>query len=141
MTDFALDSQLEADSLPMGESKLCLLRLLNDVRYPWLLLVPKRVGVTEIFELSDIDQMQLARESSAVAATLRGQFACDKINVAAIGNIVRQLHVHHVARRIGDPAWPGPVWGHSPRVSYEDVALAKVMQTLRQSPLSGLFSF
>lgn len=141
MSEFALDSQLAADSLVVAESELCLLRLLNDSRYRWLLLIPKRANVCEIFELSEADQHQLLRESSAVARALHDQFPCDKINVAAIGNIVRQLHVHHVARTVGDPAWPGPVWGHSPRVSYADVEAAAVVDKLRQGSLGAAFTF
>ena len=140
-TSFSLDSQLEADSLPVAESELCLLRLLNDVRYPWLLLIPKRAGVSEIFELSEAEQVQLLRESSAVAAALHHEFSCDKINVAAIGNIVRQLHLHHVVRRIGDPAWPAPVWGHSPRVPYDDSGFAEIVRKLREGTLDRWFSF
>lgn len=91
---------------------------MNDSNYPWLILVPKREGVREIFELSESDQQQLLRESSMVSRLLVELFSPDKINIAALGNMVPQLHIHHIARFTSDPAWPAPVWGHSKAVPY-----------------------
>ena len=141
MPGFELDSQLESDSIAVAESELCLLRLLNDARYAWLLLIPKRQGICEVFELDEAEQLQLARETSAAAAAIKQSFACDKINVAAIGNIVRQLHIHVVARNQGDPAWPGPVWGHSPRMPYSEGGHIAMRSKLRASAIRDWFSF
>jgi uncharacterized protein len=119
---FALDARLANDTHLIGESALNLLLLFNDARYPWFILVPKRSATSELFELSSDDQRALAEESSRLAAAMARAFRPDKVNVGALGNVVRQLHVHHVARSLGDPAWPGPVWGHSPRVPRDDAA-------------------
>ncbi|MFZ5444223.1 MAG: alpha/beta hydrolase [Myxococcota bacterium] len=113
---FTLDARLAADTHLIGESPLSLLLLMDDARYPWCILVPKRSGVSEAFELPPEDQGGLAAESALLASAMTQAFTADKLNVGALGNVVRQLHVHHVVRMLGDPAWPGPVWGHSPRV-------------------------
>lgn len=113
---FELDARLAADTHLIGESPLSLLLMMDEARYPWCVLVPKRSGVSELFELRPEEQGALAAESSLVASVMAATFGADKLNVGALGNVVRQLHVHHVARTLGDPAWPGPVWGHSPRV-------------------------
>jgi diadenosine tetraphosphate (Ap4A) HIT family hydrolase len=113
---FALHPRLAADTLPVGDFPLCRLLLMNDARYPWFILVPRRAGAREIYELSDTDQRQLLAESSALSRALMAAFAGEKLNVAALGNVVPQLHVHHVVRHASDAAWPAPVWGrHPPR--------------------------
>ena len=112
-TSFELDPRLAADCIRVGRLPLSLLLLLNDARYPWFVLVPQRSGVSEVFQLSDDDQQQLWRESAQLARHLMQAFHADKINIGALGNLVPQLHVHHIARFSSDPAWPGPVWGHS----------------------------
>lgn len=116
---FELDERLRADTIECGRMDLCCVLLMKDSRYPWFILVPQRRGVTEIHHLSQADQVQLWRESCWLSRWMEDSFAFDKLNVAALGNIVSQLHLHHVGRLVGDPAWPGPVWGHSPAVSYE----------------------
>jgi predicted alpha/beta hydrolase family esterase/diadenosine tetraphosphate (Ap4A) HIT family hydrolase len=136
---FALDARLAADTFRLGESELSLLLLMNERRYPWLILVPKRSGVNELFELSVVERAKLLEESCAVAQLLEREFAADKINVAALGNVVRQLHVHQVARFSGDPAWPGPVWGHSPRQAYGTDELARMRERLTRSELARHF--
>ena len=136
---FSLDSRLQADTVLLGKSKMCLLLLMNETRYPWLILVPRRAGISEAFDLEQADRQRLEEESDAVASTLHSVFEADKVNVAALGNVVRQLHVHHVARFLGDPAWPAPVWGHSPRVPYTPAALERMRQRLRDSELAGWF--
>jgi diadenosine tetraphosphate (Ap4A) HIT family hydrolase len=93
--------------------------LMNDSRYRWLLLVPRRAGMAEIFDLDESDRMALTEEITLAARTLKHLTNAEKINVGALGNLVPQLHVHVVARELDDPAWPGPVWGHSPAVPYE----------------------
>jgi diadenosine tetraphosphate (Ap4A) HIT family hydrolase len=127
---FQLHSRLAADCITVGRLPLSLLLLLNDARYPWFLLVPQRAGMTEVFDLPDAEQQQLCHESVHLSRCMKQAFHADKMNVGVLGNLVPQLHVHHVARFSSDPAWPGPVWGHSepeyydkPRIS-ERLAMA-----------------
>ena len=111
MTDFELDPRLEADSLAVMDLNLCTLRLMNDQRFPWLLLIPRRAGKEEVLDLVEQDQQQLWNEVRQVARVLQSVFAPTKLNIAALGNQVRQLHVHVIARFSEDAAWPDPVWG------------------------------
>jgi diadenosine tetraphosphate (Ap4A) HIT family hydrolase len=111
MSDFALDDRLAGDSLPVLDLDLCTVRLMNDARYPWLLLVPMRAGVTELVDLGADDRLRLIEEIAGASKALKAVSGCDKLNVGALGNMVQQLHVHVVARFVGDAAWPGPVWG------------------------------
>lgn len=119
---FQLDSRLAGDTLEVASLRLCQVLLLNDRRYDWLVLVPHREGVTEFLDLAPDDQQQLWQEVTLVAQVLRNAQPGYKLNVGALGNVVRQLHVHLVLRCEEDPAWPGPVWGHSPREPYADEA-------------------
>jgi diadenosine tetraphosphate (Ap4A) HIT family hydrolase len=112
MSGFELDQRLARDSEDILSLGLCQLRVMNDRRWPWLLLVPERRDVSEIFELSRIDQSQLSVEVNMVGAALKAVTGAEKINIGALGNIVRQLHIHVIARSTGDANWPGPVWGH-----------------------------
>lgn len=109
--EFTLDPRLAADSHLVEQLPLCELRLMDDTRFGWLLLVPRRPGLIEITDLDDAEQALLWQETRIAACALRVVFPCDKLNLGALGNIVRQLHVHVVARCDGDTAWPGPVWG------------------------------
>lgn len=118
---FELHPRLAQDCITLGRFPLCRLLLMNERRYPWFILVPQRAGIAEIYRLSDPDQMQLLRESSALSKALAELFAADKLNVAAIGNLVPQLHVHHVVRYRTDPAWPAPVWGRFEPLPYAAV--------------------
>ena len=129
---FALDPRLQADTRPVAMLPLCELRLMDDARYPWLILVPRRAGMTEIADLTESEQAQLWREANQAAAALRVVAPCDKLNLGALGNIVRQLHLHVVARTEGDAAWPGPVWGSGATVPYAADALAARLAALRQ---------
>ena len=122
--------QLQKDCLLIGRFSLCQLLLMQDANYPWFILVPEREGVREIFELNEADQVQLLRESSRLAAVLAEQFHADKLNIASLGNIVPQLHVHHVVRYRDDPAWPAPVWGRLPVCPYTPDGLTTVLETL-----------
>jgi len=115
----------------IGHFSLCHLLLMKDARYPWLVLVPNRPGVTEIYQLSEPDQIQLLRESALLADILVTGFSAEKLNIAALGNVVPQLHVHHIARYKNDPVWPRPVWGALPPEPYSRQALGDVMQTLK----------
>jgi diadenosine tetraphosphate (Ap4A) HIT family hydrolase len=128
---WALDSQLDRDSVMVGDLALCQVRLVNDANYPWLLLVPRRRGVVEITDLAEADQVQLIGEVTRAVRELKAQTGCDKINVAAIGNVVPQLHVHVVARFRGDAAWPRPVWGIVPARPYEAATMERMASGLR----------
>ena len=111
MTSFSLDPNLDNDTLPLGRLALSRVLLMNDARYPWLILVPERPDLAEIIDLVEGDRQQLMLEIAAASETLKALFNPDKLNVGALGNRVRQLHVHVLARFVSDAAWPGPVWG------------------------------
>ncbi|RDL42976.1 HIT family protein [Marinomonas piezotolerans] len=128
---FELDPVLERDSIYVGDFSLCQLRLINNALAPWFILVPKRSGIEEIHHLQPADQMQLMAESCQLAETIQDVFAPDKLNVAAIGNKVRQLHLHHVARNEGDDCWPEPVWGRIQVQTYENSELARILLQVR----------
>lgn len=126
---FELDARLQADTLVLGDLPLSKVLLMNDQRYPWIILVPRRADIREAFHLSENDQQQLAKESSWLSEKLADHFQAYSMNVAALGNVVAQLHVHHVVRMQDDPAWPAPVWGHSPVQLYsEELADARVKE-------------
>ena len=108
---FVPDPRLAQDSQLLANGPLSQLRLMDDLRFPWLVLVPRLEGASEWLELRSAQQQQLLQELNAAATLLRAWQPCDKLNIGALGNIVRQLHVHLVGRREGDAAWPGPVWG------------------------------
>ena len=120
---FELDDRLAADTVPIGDLALCRVLLMNDVRYPWLILVPAKTDLTELGDLTRDDRILLSDEIDAVSAILNDLYNPLKLNVGALGNIVRQLHIHIVGRTACDPAWPGPVWGHSAPEAYADKAL------------------
>lgn len=130
---FQLDPRLEADSLPVAELGLCSLRLMDDQRFPWLLLVPRRAGLREIFELPAFDQAELLIELNHAARALSAVAAPHKLNLGALGNIVQQLHLHLVARQPDDVAWPGPVWGSGARQPYAPAAAQALIAQLRQA--------
>lgn len=111
MPDFQLHPQLEADTLAVANLPLCALRLMNDVRFPWFILVPRRTGMRELADLLPGDQIQLLAEINQAARILGELFQPDKLNIAALGNMVPQLHIHVIARFKTDSAWPKPVWG------------------------------
>ena len=115
---WSLHPQLEQDTEGVGDLPLSRLLVSNDASYPWLLLVPRRPGVREIIDLDEKDQSQLMIEIAHTSRALKDMTACHKLNIAAIGNVVPQLHVHIVARRHDDPAWPKPVWGMAPAQAY-----------------------
>jgi diadenosine tetraphosphate (Ap4A) HIT family hydrolase len=118
MSGFRLDERLAADTIGVTGLWLSELRLMNDARFPWLVLVPRVVGASEIVDLARADRAALCDEITAVSQTLMNLTNCDKLNVAALGNVVSQLHVHVVARFQGDAAWPAPVWGYGKAVAY-----------------------
>lgn len=130
---FAVHPQLKQDCIVVGKFPLSLLLLYNDSQYPWFILVPMRDGVQEIFELSEQDQLQLNQESTYLAAQVSKRFNADKMNIAALGNVVPQLHIHHVVRFENDIAWPKPVWGIAQRKPYDEEGLKLMNAKLRQS--------
>lgn len=129
--------QLQADCLYLGRFPLCHLLLMKDANYPWFILVPDREAVQEIHQLDPADQQQLLRESVQLSHVLTAAFSPDKLNIAALGNIVPQLHVHHIVRYRDDTAWPAPVWGRLPARPYDDAALASRLARLRSALPAG----
>ena len=129
---WTLHPQLEQDTVTIADLALSRLLLSRDANYPWLLLVPRRPGATEIIDLDGAEQAQLMIEIDTVSRALKAVTACDKLNVAAIGNVVPQLHVHVVARRRGDPAWPKPVWGAAPARAYDPAERERFIAALRR---------
>jgi diadenosine tetraphosphate (Ap4A) HIT family hydrolase len=121
---FALHPQLQRDTFVLGDYPLCRLLMMNDAQYPWFILVPRRAGLRELHELDEAGQRQFWQESGDLSRALLRVFAGDKLNLAALGNVVPQLHVHHIVRRHGDPAWPAPVWGRHPPQAYSPAAAA-----------------
>jgi diadenosine tetraphosphate (Ap4A) HIT family hydrolase len=130
VTLFSLDPQIERDSRFICDLQLSQLRLLNDCRFPWVLLIPRSSGITEIFELDEPQAKQLMTEIRRVSAVMKQLFACTKINVAALGNKVRQLHVHVIARSTGDEAWPDTPWGKGASRPYGEAELQKRLAEL-----------
>jgi diadenosine tetraphosphate (Ap4A) HIT family hydrolase len=125
---FTLHPRLAADTSFIADWPLCRVLLMEDARYFWLVLVPRRDGVTEITDLSAEDRALLMEETARAGQIVKGGA---KLNIGALGNLVPQLHLHVVARHSGDPAWPGPVWGHSPAVAYDDAARAARVALVR----------
>ena len=116
---FTLHPRLAADTAFVAEWPHCRVLLMNDARYRWLILVPRRADLVELHDLDATDRATLIEEIAAASRTLKQLTGAAKINIGALGNLVPQLHVHVVARTPSDPAWPGPVWGHSPAVPYD----------------------
>jgi len=134
---FALDPRLAADSIAVGDFTLSQLRLMDDARFPWLILVPRIAGARELIDLDEGDRTSLLGEVTVVGRMLEALIAPDKLNVAALGNVVSQLHVHVVARYANDAAWPQPVWGNGERVAYaldaREALLARLRDALRDA--------
>ena len=132
MTDFVLDPRLAADSAFIADGPLSQVRLMDDTRFPWLVLVPRVNGVSEWLDLDGGQQRLLLAEINQAGQLIRAQPGVEKLNIGALGNIVRQLHVHLVGRHDGDPAWPGPVWGHGAAVRHAPAALATQIDAWRR---------
>lgn len=127
-----IHEQLMTDCLLLGQMELCHVLLMNDSQYPWFILVPDREGITEIYQLDKHDQQQLMTESSYLGECVMREFKGDKLNVAALGNVVPQLHVHHVVRYVQDRVWPAPVWGKHPAVPYDNETLQTTIDRSRR---------
>jgi diadenosine tetraphosphate (Ap4A) HIT family hydrolase len=133
---FILDPALERDTIPVATLPLSLIRLHRDANYPWLILVPAQDGLVELTDLDDTSLVMLMSEIRQCCTILKNMFQPDKLNVAALGNQVRQLHVHVIARKIGDPAWPNPVWGATAPRAYESSALTALATTIADTLVS-----
>ena len=129
---WSLHSQLTKDTIDIGDLPLCRVLVIKDANYPWLLLVPRREGAVEIIDLTEVEQAQLMTEVSRVARALKEVSRCDKLNIAALGNVVPQLHVHIIARRAGDAAWPRPVWGVMQPLPHDAEEVQTFISTLRR---------
>lgn len=142
MTDvWTLDPQLAADTKAAGDLPLSRVLVMNDSQYPWVILVPRVAGIREIYELEAMQQQQLLQESTFLSMWLMKRFQGDKLNIGALGNMVPQLHMHHIVRFQTDVAWPSPVWGKHPAVAYNQAELDDLCAALKaglrlQTPLS-----
>jgi diadenosine tetraphosphate (Ap4A) HIT family hydrolase len=128
---FVLHARLQADTFFVADWPLCRVLLMNDRRYPWLVLAPQLPGAVEIADLPTADRVLLIEEIARAGEILRGLPEVAKLNVGALGNLVPQLHVHVLGRSPGDPAWPGPVWGHSPAVPYDPESRERLIALVR----------
>lgn len=132
-TTWSLHPQLAHDTVPVGDLALSRVLLAKDANYPWLILVPRRAGVTEIIDLPEEDQARLFGEIAASAKALKAITECEKLNIAALGNVVAQLHIHVIGRRHNDAAWPNPVWGAAPPVTYDPLVRDGFTAALRRA--------
>ncbi|MDP1774876.1 MAG: HIT domain-containing protein [Methylobacter sp.] len=128
---FQLHPRLEQDCIAIGRFELCRLLMMNDSQYPWFILVPERTGLREIYQLSKADRQLLTEESSYLAENLAVLFKADKMNIAAIGNMVPQLHIHHIVRYQTDKAWPTPIWGKFDAVPYTEQQIAENLARIK----------
>jgi diadenosine tetraphosphate (Ap4A) HIT family hydrolase len=129
---WSLHSRLKEDTIDIGDLPLSRVLVIKDANYPWLLLVPRRDGAVEIIDLDEVEQAQLMAEVSRVARALKEVTRCDKLNIAALGNLVPQLHVHVIARRTSDVAWPRPVWGVMPPLAHDAEEVQNFISALRR---------
>ena len=131
-SNWSLHPQLKKDTIDIGDLPLCRVLVIQDAHYPWLLLVPRREEIVEIIDLAEVEQAQLMTEVSRVARALKEVTKCDKLNIAALGNVVAQLHVHVIARRTSDAAWPRPVWGAMPPLAHDPEEVQNFIRVLRR---------
>ncbi|UFZ02572.1 HIT family protein [Bradyrhizobium ontarionense] len=129
---WSLHPQLAKDTIDIGDLPLSRVLVIKDANYPWLLLVPRREGAVEIIDLDEVAQAQLMTETTRVSRALKEITKCDKLNVAALGNVVPQLHIHIIARRTSDVAWPRPVWGVAPPVPHDGQEVQHFISAIRR---------
>jgi diadenosine tetraphosphate (Ap4A) HIT family hydrolase len=129
---WSLNPQLERDTISIGDLPLSRVLVIKDANYPWLLLVPRRPDAVEIIDLGEVEQAQLTTEINRVARALKDITQPDKLNIAALGNVVPQLHVHIIARRTSDAAWPRPVWGVVPALAHDPQEVENFIGALRR---------
>jgi diadenosine tetraphosphate (Ap4A) HIT family hydrolase len=134
---WSLHPQLARDTTNVGDLPLARVLLMNDANYPWLMLVPRRPAASELLDLDEGEQAMLMSEIALLARVLKDVTGCDKLNIAAIGNVVPQLHVHIVARRRNDATWPRPVWGAVPARAYEPAERDRFVEAIRQEVAFG----
>ena len=130
--NWSLDPELVRGTVALGDLPLSRVLLADDANYPWLILVPRRPGVTEVIDLEENEQIQLLGEIASAARVLKSVTECEKLNIAALGNVVAQLHVHVIARSHSDAAWPKPVWGVVPPAAYNPLMRNGLVGTLRR---------
>ena len=130
---FTLDTRLDQDTWLIGDLPLCRLLLSNDSNYPWFILVPRREGISELFQLDDDDQKLMWSETTTLARVLKELFGAHKMNVATLGNVVSQLHMHVIVRYRTDAAWPAPVWGKLPAKPYAEAQVSEMRSKLKQA--------
>jgi diadenosine tetraphosphate (Ap4A) HIT family hydrolase len=135
---FELHSDLQRDGIVLGRFPLCLLLLINDANYPWFVLVPQRPGLRELIDFDAPDYQTFWSESNKLCRALHMIFKPDKMNVAALGNVTPQLHVHHVVRYTDDQAWPAPIWGKAPMKAYESDEVLGIRQRFRAASVPSL---
>ena len=128
---FELHPRLQQDCIEVGRFDLCRLLMMNDSQFPWFILVPEKPGLEEIYQLDKADRALLIEESCALASTLAALYRADKMNIAAIGNLVPQLHIHHVARYQTDKAWPAPIWGKFEAIPYSAEEKSTVLKRIK----------
>jgi diadenosine tetraphosphate (Ap4A) HIT family hydrolase len=132
LESWSLHPQLARDTIVVGDLALSRLLVVNDANWPWLLLVPRRQGASEVIDLDEVERAQLMTEIARVAHALKEVTACDKLNVAALGNVVPQLHVHVIARRSGDAGWPKPIWGAAPPLPHDPRELDRFVTAIKR---------
>ena len=132
-----IHSQLADDCIVLGHLPLCHLLLMNDSQFPWFILVPARPDIREIYQLESADRQQLLNESCGLSEFLMGAYKGDKLNVAALGNQVPQLHLHHIVRYANDVAWPAPIWGKYAPQAYSPAAIEEIRRLLSTAAFDG----
>ena len=134
---FLLHADLQRDGIAVGRFPLCLVLLINDQAYPWFVLVPQRENRCDLIDLSPADYQTLWSESRAFGLGIMQSFAGEKLNVAALGNVTPQLHLHHIVRYASDPAWPAPIWGKQPLTPYDEKGIRQVIDNLADAKIAG----
>lgn len=137
MSEFELHPDLQRDGLHIGNFQLCRVLLINDSSYPWFVLIPEIPNTSDTIDLSPSEHEQLWRESRTFGAAIMELFNGEKLNVAALGNVTPQLHIHHIVRFQSDPAWPAPIWGVLPLVPYSEQALEDIRNLLASADLEN----
>ena len=138
MANFELHPDLKRDGIVIGQFPLSLVLLINDSAYPWFVLVPKRAGIKDAIDLEHADYQQLSEESRLFSVALKQIFSAEKLNIAALGNMTPQLHVHHIVRSSSDPAWPNPIWGFQPLTAYTSDEVDAIREKLAAAKIPSL---
>ena len=138
MANFELHPDLKRDGILIGQFPLSLVLLINDSAYPWFVLVPRRAGIKDAIDLEPADYQQLSEESRLFSLGLKQIFSAEKLNIAALGNMTPQLHVHHIVRSSSDPAWPNPIWGFQPLTAYAAEEIDSIRVKLANAHIDGL---